>query len=44
MGNIDMANAILRSLRRMNQWAPEIVVEQMKQSENFPKAIAQYII
>ena len=44
MDNIKLANAILRSLRKLSHWSKDTVVKQMKENMNFPKAIAQYII
>ena len=43
LSNHELANSILRGLRRMNEFIPEEILPQMQANDSFPKAIAEYI-
>jgi len=43
LSDIKFANSVLRVLKILNQYIPDLVMPQMRENTSFPKAIVQYI-
>jgi len=43
LAEIQFANSVLRCLKILNDYGKDLVLPQMRENTNFPKAIAQYI-
>jgi len=43
LSNITFANSVLRVLKILNDSIPELVLSQMRENTNFPKAITKYL-
>jgi len=43
MEKYDLSNSILRALRKLGEYVPDLIMPQMKDDPLFPKAITQYI-
>ena len=39
-----LSNSILRTIRKMNEYAEKQVLPQIQNNKNFPKSISQYIM